>query len=132
MAVQDAVGRQLRPFAARVTTAAAKLPATDFPPLHRAFDTLASQYDRVSDIRRQADGLAVPPEVKTRLARYRLIITCNAISAWAFSGRCADAPADALGAMARVKQQMITGLGMTTAQVTQACTTAPGVAPPPQ
>ena len=130
MATQDAIGRQLQSFAAQLTTPAAKLPGADFAKLQTAFDGLASQYDQVSDIRQRADGLAVPAEVKTRLERYRLIITCNAISAWTFSGRCADAPIPAFTAMAQEKQRMITGLGMTTAQVTQACTTSPGSAPP--
>lgn len=130
MAIQDGVSRSLEPFAARITTPPPKFPAADFATLKQDFDDLEAQYAKVTAIRHGADGLSVPPEVKTRLDRYRLIITCNAISAWAFSGLCIDAPVADFNQMATRKQQMIQGLGLTTTQVTEKCKTTPGVAAP--
>lgn len=137
MATQDSIARQLQSVRSQLPTISSKLPVSDFPTMNSAFNDLVSQFDRVSDVRTLANGLAVPPEVRTRLDRYRLIITCNSVTAMSLSGRCTSGAtpaqlasmAEAFNRMGDKKQALIQQLGMTTTQVTDACSTAPAVAP---
>jgi hypothetical protein len=59
-----------------------KLPATDLPAEQTLFGHLETQFSKVSDLRDDLHNLAVPPVFTLQTDAQRLIVYCNAVTAW--------------------------------------------------